>query len=196
MNKVTLEDIKDIAEYEKMRPHFRQYIIELKKQRRVQVGDFVTFVFENRETVIYQIQEMMRAERIVDEERIQEEIDVYNELVPGDQELSATMFIEIDDPAVLRQTLPHLIGIEEAVYLQIGEGPEIRGVFESGRSKEDKTSTVHYIKFLLPPDQIRALRDEANEVHLRVDHPHYAASTVIDQRVRQSLIEDLSENAG
>jgi hypothetical protein len=193
MNKVTLEDIKDIAEYEKIRPHFRQYIIQLKKHRRVQVGDLVTFVFENRETVIYQIQEMMRAERMVDEERIQEEIDVYNELVPGDQELSATMFIEIDDPAVLRQWLPNLIGIEQAVYLNIGQAHEIPGAFEPGRSKEDKTSTVHYIKFPLTPDQVRAFGDEAQAIHLVVDHPHYRASTVIDDRVRDSLIRDLSE---
>lgn len=194
MNKVTLEDLKDIAEYEKIRPHFRQYIIELKKQRRVPVGEFITFVFENRETVIYQIQEMMRAERIVDEDRIQEEIDVYNTLVPGHQELSATMFIEIDDPAALRQWLPNLIGIEQAVSLRIGQDHQIAGVFEPGRSKEDKTSTVHYIKFPLTPDQVRAFGDQSQPIYLVIDHPHYQASALIEGDVRESLMRDLCEN--
>jgi len=195
MKKVTLEDIKDIADYEKIRHHFRRHIIELKKDRRVQVGGFLTFVFENRETVIYQIQEMMRAERIVDDQKIREEIAVYNELIPADNELSATMFIEIDDQEILRQTLPKLVGIEETVYLQIGDEHEVRGAFEPGRSKEDKTSTVHYIKLPFTPDQIRVLRDEGKAVQLVVKHPNYEASTQIDRRLRRSLIEDLSEDS-
>jgi len=186
-----LRDIKDIAEYEKIRPEFRRHIIDLKKQRRIPVGDRVTFVFENRETALYQIQEMMRAERIVDERKIQEEIEVYNELVPGPNELSATMFIEIDDQDLLRQMLPHLVGIEECVSLRIGQQRQIAGVFEPGRSMEEKTSTVHYIKFPLTPEQIEAFQDESTEVHLVVNHPNYRASAKIASDVRNAWIEDL-----
>jgi hypothetical protein len=192
MKKVTLEDIKDIAEYEKIRPHLRKYIIELKKARRVPVGNFLTFVFENRETVIYQIQEMMRAERMVDEQRIQDEIDVYNELVPADNELSATMFIEIDDLEVLRQILPKLVGIEAAVWLKLGDDQEIWGNFESGRSKEDKTSTVHYLKFSFTPEQVAALEDETKDLHLIVSHANYQGSAKMSPETRTSLIGDLS----
>jgi hypothetical protein len=193
MRKVMLDDIKDIAQYEKIRPQFRQYMIELKKQRRILVGDILTFVFENRETVIYQIQEMMRAERIVDEQKIHDEIEVYNELIPADNQLSATMFIEIDDPETLRHWLPKLTGIEETIGLRIGDDHEIGGVFEPGRSKEDKTSTVHYIKFPFTPEQVQALNDSTTDVYLVVSHPNYEASARIDPLVRQSLITDLDD---
>lgn len=193
MRKVTREDIKDIAEYEKIRPDFRRFIIELKKIRRVPVGDILSFVFENRDTVIYQIQEMMRAERMVDEEKIQQEIDVYNELIPAKGQLSATMFIEIDDLERLRETLPRLVDIEKAVYLRIGAEHDIHGEYEPGRSKADTTSTVHYLKFTLTPEQIAAFQDEANDAYLEVRHPRYRARAKLEGQTRQSLIEDLQD---
>ncbi|MCS6816383.1 MAG: DUF3501 family protein [Blastocatellia bacterium] len=192
MRKITLADIRNIAEYEKIRDEFRRAIIELKKRRRVQVGDIVTFVFENRETVLFQIQEMMRAERLVHEEEIQREIDIYNELIPGDNELSATMLIEIDDLDVLRQWLPKLVGIEEQIWLRIGDQPAIRALYEPGRSKEDKTSTVHYVRFRLSPEEIRAFRDESLPAVLAITHENYRAEATIPIAVRRSLMEDLA----
>ncbi|GBC83511.1 hypothetical protein HRbin10_02661 [bacterium HR10] len=191
MRKITRDDVRDIAEYEKIRDHFRRAIIELKKKRRVQVGDIVTLVFENRETVLFQIQEMMRAERIVHEDKIQQEIDIYNELIPEDNELSATMLIEIDDLQVLRQWLPKLVGIEEQVWLRIGDRHVIRALYEPGRSREDKTSTVHYVRFRLSPEEIRAFKDESQPVVLAITHEHYQAEAVIPPEVRRALAEDL-----
>ncbi len=191
MRKITLADVHDIAEYEKIREEFRRAIIALKKRRRVQVGDFVTFVFENQETVLFQIQEMMRAERIVHEDKIQQEIDIYNELIPEDNELSATMLIEIDDLKVLRQWLPKLVGIEEQVWLRIGDRHAVRALYEPGRSKEGTTSTVHYVRFRLSPEEIRAFKDESLPAVLAITHKNYRAEATIPLEVRRSLAEDL-----
>jgi len=191
MRKITREDVRDIAEYEKIREDFRRTIIELKKRRRVSVGDIVTLVFENRETVLFQIQEMMRAERIVHEEKIQQEIEIYNELIPEDDELSATMLIEIDDLDRLRQMLPKLIGIEEQVWLRIGDRYAIHARYESGRSKEDRTSTVHYVRFRLSPEEIRAFKDESQPAVLAITHENYRAEALIPLEIRRSLAEDL-----
>ncbi|HXF04811.1 MAG TPA: DUF3501 family protein [Blastocatellia bacterium] len=192
MRKITLADVKNIAEYEKIRPDFRRYIIETKSRRRVPVGDIVTFVFENRDTVLFQIQEMMRAERLVSEEKIQQEIDVYNELIPADDELSATMFIEIDDMEKLHQWLPRLVGIEATVALKIGDRFLVPARYEPGRSKEEKTSTVHYLKFPLTPEEIRAFGDESLVVSLVINHENYRAEGVLPHEVRRALIAELS----
>src|SRR5215471_2117245 len=121
MKKVTLDKIMGSERYERIRDDFRRYIIALKKQRRVSVGDRVTFVFENHETVFFQIQEMLRAERITDLDKVRFEIDVYNELIPAEGELSATMLIEIIEQERIRSELVRLIGIDKAVFLHIGE---------------------------------------------------------------------------
>ena len=120
MNKVTLTDIVGNAAYEKVRETSRQRIIELKRKDVFPVGDKVTLVFENRDTVIFQIQEMMRAEKISDLDKIREEIEVYNELIPAPGELSATLFLEIEDQTHLREDLLKFLGIDESVYLKVG----------------------------------------------------------------------------
>ncbi len=121
MEKLTLQDIKDIATYEKERPEFQKHIIALKKRRRVSVGDKVTLLFENRETVRSQIQEMCRVERIVHDDKIQEEIDVYNGLIPEPNHLAATVFVEIIQMDQIRAILDSLIGLDEHVSIQIGK---------------------------------------------------------------------------
>ncbi len=196
MRKITLADVKNIAEYEKIRPDFRRFIIETKKRRRVPVGDIVTVVFENRDTVLFQIQEMMRAERIVAEEKIQEEIDVYNELIPADNELSATMFIEIDDVKRLHEWLPRLVGIEGTVSLKIGDRYRVHARYETGRSKEEKTSTVHYLKFALTPEEIQAFADESLPVSLVIAHKNYRAEGVVSHEVRRTLVAELAASGG
>jgi len=190
MKKVALADIVGNAAYEKVREKFRQRIIELKQRRRIAVGDKVTLVFENRDTVIFQIQEMMRAEKISDLDKIREEIEVYNELMPAPGELSATLFLEIEDQTHLRDDLLKFLGIDEAVYLKVGS-QSIHARFEEGHSKEDKISAVQYVKFPLPESAIEAFV-KGEKAELVIDHPNYQARALIEPRTRQSLVEDLT----
>lgn len=189
MNKVVLDDILGFSAYEKVRQKFREEIIEKKKRRRIAIGDRVSMVFENRDTVIFQIQEMLRAERISDLDKIREEIAVYNELIPGSGELSATMFLEIEDQSNLRDDLLKFLGIDEAVSLHIGDRV-IPGHFEEGRSKEDKISAVQYVRFALDDGARRAFLEGAPAA-LVIDHPNYQARAVLSAESRQSLAEDL-----
>ena len=190
MNKVVLEDIIGNAAYEKKREQSRQRIIEIKRRRRVSVGDQVTLVFENRDTVIFQIQEMMRAEKISDLDKIREEIDVYNELIPAPGELSATLFLEIEDQTHLREDLLKFLGIDESVYLKVGNH-SIHARFEEGHSKEDKISAVQYVKFPFSEAIVQAFV-KGEKTELVIDHPNYQARTVIGPDTRQSLVEDLT----
>ena len=190
MNKVVLADIVGNAAYEKMREKSRQRIIELKRLRRVSVGDKVTLVFENRDTAIFQIQEMMRAEKISDLDKIREEIEVYSELIPAPGELSATLFLEIEDQTHLREDLLKFLGIDEAVYLKVGNH-SIHARFEEGHSKEDKISAVQYVRFPFDEEALQAfIRGERTA--LMIDHPNYKASVPLAPETRQSLIEDLT----
>ncbi len=190
MKKVALEDIRGLAAYENLREKFRRRIIELKQARRVAVGDKVTLVFENRDTVIFQIQEMVRAERIVDLDKIREEIEVYNELIPEPGELSATLFLEIEDQTHLREELLKFLGIDEAVYFKVGSH-SIHARFEAGHSKEDKISAVQYVKFPFSEEARMALI-EGEEAAIVIDHPNYQARALIERRTRQMLMEDLN----
>lgn len=191
MKKITRDEVLDLTGYEKVRSQVRERIIALKKRRRVPVGDIVTLVFENHDTVLFQIQEMVRAERIVDEERIMEEIEIYNALIPADNELSATMFLEIPDQQGLRQWLPRLVNIEHHVAMRIGDRV-VRAVAEEGRSTDEVTSTVHYLKFPLDPAAQRLLAQQGAEVVIAIDHPNYRAAARLSDEVRCSLVEDLS----
>ena len=199
MRPLTRADITDIAAYELERSVFRPRIIELKKRRRIQVGELVTLVFENRETMRFQIQEMMRAERIVVEERIQEEIDTYNQLIPEQNALSATLLIEITDQARLREMLDLFIGIDHGgtTFLVIGGGTDseerIEGEFEGGHSKENRVSAVHYVTFRLTADQAQSLVFGEASAAFEIAHPNYRAIAPIPDRVRESLAADLLE---
>ena len=194
MQKILRADVKDLVQYEKVRDEMRRRLIALKRARRIAVGDRLTFLFENRDTVLFQIQEMIRTERMVDEKKILEEIEINNELIPGERELSATMFIEVDEPGRIREVLDRLQGIDrgEHVYFQIGEWFRVTGVFESGRSKEDKISAVHYVKFPFSEAAQDAFLDVRVPVALVVDHPRYTERTTIEKETRQRLIEDLT----
>lgn len=188
---VRLEEIIGLGRYEERRHEIRKRIIELKKRRRVVVGDKVSFVFENHDTVWFQIQEMLRAEHIVDLDRVREEIEVYNALLPGPQELSATMFLEITDLSRVREELLRFLGIDECVRLELGS-LSLPGVFEPGRAKEDKLSAVQYVRFVCPPEVPSLLRDSRVGAQLVIDHANYRAAAPIPQEVRESLAADLS----
>lgn len=191
MRKVSLEDLAGPSRYGEIRDEFRRRIIELKRHRRVSVGDRVTLVFENFDTVLFQTQEMLHVERITDLDRVREELAVYNELLPGENELSATLLIEITDQPRIAAELRRLIGIDEHVSLAVG-GRTFPAQFEPGRSTEEKLSAVQYVRFRLDPEAIAQFVSGTAPVDILVDHPNYQARTTLDTGQRASLAADLS----
>jgi len=190
MRKVEPDEILDLTSYEKVRPERLERMIAMKQPRRIYVGDALCFLFENRDTVIFQIQEMTRVERTVSEEGIAAEVDVYNELVPAENELSATLMIEITDPGSIRARLDRLVGIDEHVHLDIGDA-SVRASFDEKQFEGDRISAVQYIRFPLGPDLAARFRDPSVPVELRVDHPNYAGKTRVEGAARASLSADL-----
>ena len=192
MRQLETSEILNLVEYEKVRDARRRELIELKKRRRVSVGRYLTFVFENRETVWFQIQEMVRAERIVDEVKIAEEVGVYNTLLPGPGELAATMLIEISEALQIKPVLDKLLGIDTRDYVRLTVGPHVVvGDFETGHSDEErgKLAAVHFARFKLPPEARRTFRDA--EVTLVVEHPNERARTVLSDVTKRALLHDL-----
>ena len=192
MRQLETSEILNLVEYEKVRDARRRELIELKKRRRVSVGRYLTFVFENRETVWFQIQEMVRAERIVDEVKIAEEVGVYNTLLPGPGELAATMLIEISEALQIKPVLDKLLGIDTRDYVRLTVGPHVVvGDFETGHSDEErgKLAAVHFVRFKLPPEARRTFRDA--EVTLVVEHPNERARTVLSDATKRALLHDL-----
>lgn len=198
MQKIVLSEVKNLFEYEKVREGERARIIALKKNRRVSVGDNLTFLFENRDTVLFQIQEMIRTERIVADAKVQEEIDAYAPLVPTDGELSATLFIEIPELVRMsqddvRRTINRFQGLDRgSVFLTVGDLLPIPARFEEGLSKEEKMAAVHYLRFAVSPKARTALADPAQGVRLVVDHPNYKAERELTQANRRELLQDLA----
>jgi uncharacterized protein DUF3501 len=197
VERIQLSEIKNLVEYEKARDGMRARVIEVKRNRRVMVGDNLTFLFENRDTVLFQIQEMVRTERIVDEARIQEEIDAYNALLPGPGELSATMFIEIPELSRMsneevRRTINRFQGLDrEGVGLRLGDRPAISARFEEGHSKEEKMAAVHYLRFPVPAEAQALLADPRQHVRLVVNHSNYRAEAEVPPATRAELLADL-----
>jgi hypothetical protein len=193
MKRLETSEILNLVEYEKVRAARRREIVELKKARRVSVGRYLSFVFENRATVWFQIQEMVRAERIVDASKIDEEVDVYNALLPRPGELAATLMIEIDQESEIKPVLDRLLGIDTRDYVKMTVGPHvIVAEFEVGHSDEErgKLSAVHFVRFALPPEARE--RFGTSEVSLVVEHPNERARTVLSDEAKQSLLADLA----
>ncbi|HEY3174936.1 MAG TPA: DUF3501 family protein [Candidatus Polarisedimenticolia bacterium] len=196
MRRLTLADLTAPGEYERTRAEFRRRIIELKRHRRVTVGDRVSLVFENRETALSQVQEMVRAERIVEPEKIQFEIDTYNALIPEPGGLSATLFIEITTAPDLRAELDRFIGLDRpgTVFFDLGKAGRVEGAFEKGHSDAQRISAVHYVTFDFTPDQRRAFMEAAgagSSLSLAIEHPNYRHRAVVSEEVLKSLAEDL-----
>jgi len=192
VKRLETSEILNLVEYERVRETRRREIIELKKPRRVTVGRYLTFVFENRETVWFQVQEMVRAERIVDDAKIAEEVEVYNALLPGPGELAATMLIEITASAEIKPVLDKLLGIDTRDYVKLTVGPHaVVGAFEGGHSDEErgKLSAVHFVRFALPRGARRLFREA--EVALVVEHPNERARAVLSDETKRALLQDL-----
>jgi hypothetical protein len=190
MNPLRAADLPPLEVFEAERDAMRAAVIAHKAKRRVALGDKLTLLFEDRETIRWQVLEMCRVEGIRDPEGMAHELRVYNELVPGPGELSATLFIEITEPGRIRPELDRLIGIDECVSLEIG-AERVPAQFDRRQLEDDRISAVHYLRFALSPAQAAEFQDPAAAVALRVDHPHYAARTVLPDEARRSLAVDL-----
>lgn len=189
MKRLTRSDIKGPALYEGIRADYRKRIIELKRPRRVSVGDRVTLVFENRHTLIFQIEEMLRAESLTQADQIAAEVEVYGALMPTEDSLSATLFLEVPPDADARVELDRLIGLDEHVLMHIGPHA-IRAAFEPGRSTDQRISAVQYTRFPLSPEARAALLVPGTPVAIEIDHPQYRHRTECSEATRASLAGD------
>ncbi len=193
MSKLTLDDIADTRAYERERDEFRRRVIELKRRRRVTIGPFVSLVFENAETIRFQIQEMARVERIDTDAGIQAEIDVYNVLVPYPGTLAATMMLELTNDADLRRWLPDLVGIEQAVQFELADGSVVRCRVDEGHARQltrtEITSSVHYVHFDFEAAQVDALSSGGGA--LAIVHPAYRHATPLTSDTVTELVTTL-----
>ena len=194
MKPVRRDEVMGLADYEPIRDRFRSRVIEEKKARRVSIGDKVSAVFENHDTVLLQIQEMLRTERITREAAILHEIDTYNAHVPGKDELFATVMIEIPDKDARETFLVEARGFERHVALVVN-GERVSASWEKSRELEDRASAVNYLRFLLSGAAATHLRQKKKDaqVEMIVDHPAYAARATLSPATLVSLAEDLDE---
>jgi hypothetical protein len=196
MTKLTIDDISDLRAYERERAEFRTHVIALKKRRRVHVGPVVTLVFENRDTIRFQIQEMARVEKLISDEAIETELAIYNPLIPVPGALAATLFIELTSEAELREWLPKLVGVEAQVELRIGQGDDavsVPCVVDADHAKQltrdEITASVHYVHWQLTADEILAFAQ--GPVQLAVTHPNYGHAVALSDETRAELLTDL-----
>ena len=192
MKAITPGDIVPYEEYERQREAFRAKIIALKQRRRISIGPLITVVFENRETLRFQIQEMIRTELIVDPAKVQDELDVYNALLPDANELSATLLIEITDEAKIKEKLDQFMGLDHGDKMAIlAGGEEAFGEFEGGRSHETKISAVHFVRFRPSASMKNAIADLTQPVRIRVNHGEYQEEVSVPGSMREEWLADL-----
>jgi len=186
-------DLMNIIEYEKVRKEYRKDIILYKKNRRIKLGPNITITFENMKTIKFQIQEMMRAERMVHDHQIQEELDIYNSLLPPKNGLSATLFIEVTEQTKIKKVLNQFIGLTEGnnLFFQIND-EKVFSQFEKGREEKDKISSVHYISFILDEVAKQKFLDKSREISLCVSYNNYEFSELISSEMHLSLVDDLN----
>ncbi len=191
MKTLNKESLMDIIEYEKVRHDYRKEVIEYKKNRRISLGPNITMVFENERTLKFQIQEIMRAERLVHDEQILEELEVYESIMPPKNGLSATLFIEITKEKKIKSILNDFIGLTdgENLYFEIGN-EKIFAKFEQGREEEDKISSVHYIKFIFNDNQKTKFIESSKVINIIIDYNNYNYSKPLSKEMRSSLYKD------
>ena len=194
MAAISRDSLLSLEAYAKSRKEFRARVIGHKKNRSLALGGHVTLIFEDELTIRYQIQEMLRIEKTFEEEGIQDELDAYNPLVPDGTNLKATMMIEYDDPAVRKRELARLIGIEDKTYLQVDGFGKVYAIADEDleRETEEKTSSVHFLRFEFTPAMIDALKKGA-ALAVGIDHANYPVR--IDEvapKVQAALVKDFA----
>jgi len=193
MPRIDRASLMTLETYARERPQFRAKVIAHKKHRTVHLGEHITLIFEDELTIRYQVQEMLRIERIFEEEGIKEELAAYNPLVPDGRNLKATMMIEYPDPDERAKRLADLIGIEDKVWLRAAGRERVWVIADEDldRENEQKTSAVHFLRLELDEATAQALKKGA-ALTIGIDHPRYSATLELPSAVRDSLAEDLA----
>ena len=191
--KLELDDILDLRAYEKVRTERKAEVLEIKRRRRIELGTFVTVMFESRDTMWYQIQEMLRAERVISDEGVLDELRAYNPLIPEPGQLCATVFIELTSDDSMREWLPKLVGIERSFRLRLADGREIAPVTDEQHdatlTRENVTAAVHYIRFEFGADDVAAFGN--GPVQLLCTHPNYLEAVELAPHTVAELRGDL-----
>ena len=190
---LTHEDLFSLEKYARVRPEFRAKVIAHKKNRQLPLGPNATLYFEDALTMQYQVQEMLRLERMFEPELIQEELDVYNPLIPDGSNWKATFMVEYPNEDERKRALAKLIGIEKAIWVQVADFARVNPIANEDldRETEDKTSAVHFLRFELTPEMVAAVRAGA-AIRAGIDHPQYQAAITVPAGVRDSLAADLT----
>ena len=191
--KLTLADIADVRAYERERDEFRARVMETKRRRRLSFGTIITLMFENRDTMLLQIQEMARVEKLTTDEEIQVELDTYNPMIPEPGQLTATVFLELTSDDQMREWLPKLVGIERSFVVVLPNGDRVRSITEEAHAgqltREEATAAVHYIRFELSPEQVESFA--AGPVRVEIEHPDYLESIELSDTTHAELLGDL-----
>jgi hypothetical protein len=191
--KLTLDDIADQRAYEREREEFRARMIQVKRRRRVAIGDIITIMFENRDTMRLQIQEMVRVEKVLTDEGVLEELKAYNPMIPNPGQLCATLFLELTSEDQVREWLPKLAGLENSISLQLSDGSSVAGEIDAqhaaGLTRDDVTAAVHYLTFNFTPAQVEAFA--AGNVSVVCAQPNYVRTAELSGDTRTELLTDL-----
>jgi len=193
MRKLTRDALISLEKYAEIRDEFRAEVMRHKRDRRLALGTNATLYFEDRLTMQYQVQEMLRIERIFEAAGIDDELEAYNPLIPDGSNWKATFMIEFPDPAERDAMLRQLAGVENRVWLQIGDADKIRPIADEDldRTNDEKTSAVHFLRFELHAEQVKALKEGA-ELAAGIDHENYQVDVrPVAANIRQSLLRDL-----
>lgn len=193
MNKLTHENLYGLEEYARIRDRFRAEVMAHKKDRRVAIGEHAALYFEDQMTMQYQVQEMLRIERIFEPEGIQEELDVYNPLIPDGMNWKATFMVEYADETERKAALARMIGIERGLWIAVEGFDRVHPIANEDleRETEDKTSSVHFVRFELTPEMVAAVKQGAT-IRAGIDHPAYTAETTLPAATRDALAGDLN----
>jgi hypothetical protein len=193
MQQLTRDELYSLEQYAEMRPEFRARVLAHKKTRQVAIGAHTTLYFEDRLTIQYQVQEMLRIERIFESAGIQEELDAYNPLIPDGSNWKATFMVEYEDVDERREALIRLKGIEDQLWVQVAGHDKCFAIADEDMEREDesKTSSVHFVRFELDPPMVEDMKNGAS-LTMGTDHPDYGYQVRVDPAVRDSLTADLS----
>ena len=191
--KLTLDDIADVRAYERERDEFRAKVMETKRKRRLSFGTIITMMFENRDTMLLQIQEMARVEKLTTDEEIQVELDTYNPMIPEPGQLTATVFLELTSDDQMREWLPKLVGIERSFVVVLPNGDRVPSITEEAHAgqltRDEATAAVHYIRFEFTPEQIESFA--TGPVRVEIEHPDYLEAIELPDSTHAELLGDL-----